>query len=290
VTDVASLQAVADGGGPWREDVEVVTGSADANRLARLADLLGVDPPAACVPPLWTSVLATAWPDRDALGPDGHPVTAVGLPPVPDRRRLFAGARLQVSAPLPVGDPVTRHSTVTAARAVAARSGPLLLVTVRHRYADALGRPAAVEEQDLAYRDGPATSAAATDSVPAPVAGEPAVRFLADPVALFRFSALTANSHRIHYDEHWATTTEGLPGRLVHGPLLGLLLLEAPRRTGARDVVAASYRVLRPVPAGATVEVRSAVLDEDRWAVEATADGMRCATGEVMFGDVEEGS
>jgi 3-methylfumaryl-CoA hydratase len=288
VNDLAALQAVADAGGAWRDGTEAVADVAGAERLAGLADLLGADPPRDAVPPLWTSVLATAWPARAALGPDGHPVTAVGLPPLPDRRRLFAGARVEVSARLPVGDPVTRTTTAVAARAVAARSGPLLLVTLRHGYAGADGIAVAVEEHDLAYRSGAAASAPAEPEAAA-LAGEPALRFSADPVALFRFSALTANSHRIHYDEDWATATEGLPGRLVHGPLLGLLLLEAARRTDPRDVVAASYRVLRPVPAGATVEVRSAELDADRWEVEASVDGSRCAAGEVTFGVVEEG-
>jgi 3-methylfumaryl-CoA hydratase len=284
-----ALSAVVEAGGPWRDDLEIVERDADPDRLAMLAELLGGPVPRDVVPPLWTVALTTSWPPYADLAPDGHPVTGIGLPPLPDRRRLFAGGRLQCTGALAVGEPVVRRTRVTAARVTEGRSGALLFVTVQHTFGGSDGQTVAVEEQDLAYRAG---DAATGGSAPAPVvssadaaADDTAdVTCTPDAVGLFRFSALTGNSHRIHYDDTYAVEVEGLPGRLLHGPLLALLLLESPRRSQpARQVVELAYRITRPVPLGSTVEVRHAEQDRDRWTLSATVAGTSCAGGEVVF-------
>jgi hydroxyacyl-ACP dehydratase HTD2-like protein with hotdog domain len=285
VSDLAALQAVARAGGPWLDDVEVATGVADPDRLALLADVLDGPAPEAEVPPMWPLVLTTGWPAHDNLGLDGHPVAGVGYPPLPDRRRLFAGGRLTVHAPLQVGAAVTRTTQATGVRAAEGRTGPLLFVTVRHSFADGDGRPLAIEEHDLAYRSG--TAASVPDARTGGDAADDAeFALLPDAVTLFRFSVLTGNSHRIHYDERYATETEGLPGRLVHGPLLALLLLELPRRRAPElRVTSFSFRLLRPVTLGARVGVRHREDVPGRWVVEATADGARCADGEIVLAE-----
>jgi len=202
--------------------------------------------------------------DRPAtadLGPDGHPLAGHFLPPVPDRRRMFAGGRLRATAPIRVGDQVTRTTSVAAMEPKRGRSGEMLFVTLRsefHREEELL----LVEEQDVVYRSEPAgdrprpapAPVPPADPLPPPAAGELAVDLLPDAPMLFRFSALTYNAHRIHYDFPYATGVEGYPGLVVHGPLLALLLLEVPRRhLPGRRVAAFDYRLTRPAFAGLPV-------------------------------------
>ena len=280
------LHDVLEAGGPWRDDLEVVERDADPDRMAMLAELLGGPAPRSTVPPLWTAVLTPTWPPYAELAVDGHPVTGVGVPPLPDRRRLFAGGRLRCTGTLAVGEPVIRRTRVTAARVTEGRSGALLFVTLQHTFGGRDGQTVAVEEQDLAYRSGEAATGAPATPLPGSgdTDGSADVTCRPDAVALFRFSALTGNSHRIHYDEAYAVDAEGLPGRLLHGPLLALLLLESPRRTQPeREIAEVSYRITRPVPLGSTVEVRHAEQDPDRWTLSATVAGTSCAGGEVVF-------
>ena len=253
MTDVAALREVADRGGAWRDETDSHTAAADAARLGLLADLLDGPPPAGSVPPLWLGLLTATWPAYEALGPDGHPLAGVGFPPIADRRRMFAGGRLRVHAQTAIGADVARTTRVVGVRVAEGRTGALLFVTVSHTFAVGAA-VVAEEEQDVVYRSGP-PQAAGEQPAPAPADGLDAELTLTpDPVALFRMSALTANSHRIHYDATYATEVEGLPGRLVHGPFLALLLLELPRRLAPeRTVSAYRYRLTRPVVVGTTI-------------------------------------
>ncbi|WP_439569100.1 FAS1-like dehydratase domain-containing protein [Sphingopyxis sp.] len=206
---------------------------ATAAPLVGLAALLDQDsaPPAA-VPPLghWLYFLPDA--RQSVIGEDGHPRRDEGglLPPVPLPRRMWAGGRLEFLAPIAVGAALTRVTTIAAIRAKRGASGDLLFVTLQHDIA-AGGDPAIREEQDLVYRAPAAAPAAAT--VQPPVEPEPAdaVRRVApDPVLLFRYSALTFNAHRIHYDRDYARDVEGYAGLVVQGPLIATLLLDHARR------------------------------------------------------------
>ncbi|KAA8605624.1 protein dehydratase [Salipiger aestuarii] len=156
------------------------------------------------------------------LGPDGHPARGGFLPPVPLPRRMWAGGQFDFHRPLRVGGRVTRQSTIRDVVLKQGRSGALCFVTVDHLISDPDGL-AITERQDIVYRgaagDGPA-------SAPAPA--EPGAHhksIAADPPLLFRYSALTFNGHRIHYDRSYATDVEGYPGLIVHGPLQATLLV-----------------------------------------------------------------
>lgn len=166
---------------------------------------------------------------RGELGEDGHERLGSFLPPVPRSRRMWAGGILAFHGELRLGERALRRSTVEAVERKEGRSGSLVFVTVRHRITTARGL-AVDEAQHLVYRPAAAASVRPGPEPPAdPAWSEP---FLADAVALFRFSALTFNGHRIHYDAPYATQVEGFPGLVVHGPLLALLLLDGASRRG----------------------------------------------------------
>lgn len=225
-----------------------------AAALAALFDRPGLEPAAGDpLPPLWHWLYFAEWPPESALGPDGHPRDGAFLPPLPDRRRMFGGGRVTVHAPLRLGETVTRRSSVARVRTRRGGSGWLLLVTVRGEFSVG-GDVRVVEEQDIVYRDPRATSSPPV-AAPAgpPPAGPWGFELVPDPVLLFRFSALTANAHRIHYDVPYATGVEGYPGLLVHAPLLALALLELPRRFAPdRTVREFAYRARRPLFASGT--------------------------------------
>jgi 3-methylfumaryl-CoA hydratase len=160
-------------------------------------------------------------------GPDGHAEKGGFLPPVPLPRRMWAGSRIRFERPLRVGEAITRRSTITEVNVKEGRSGPLVFVTARHEIADAKGT-LLVDEQDIVYRG---ETALAPRSEPAPDGEAWRREIRPDPVLLFRYSAVTLNSHRIHYDQPYATKVEGYPGLVVHGPLIATLLLDLLRRS-----------------------------------------------------------
>ena len=228
--------------------------------------------------------------DRPAtadLGEDGHVRDGHFLPPVPHRRRMIAGGRLEVAAPVTVGTAVERTSSLARCEVKAGRSGEMLLVTVRSEFRSA-GRLLLTEEQDVVYRSQPAGSspAPAGGGVPGVEdSGEASVEVLPDEAMLFRFSALTYNAHRIHYDAPYATGVEGHPGLVVHGPLLALLLLEVPRRARPdRSVTSFAHRLVRPTHAGTAVRAAGRA-DGDRWSLSAgPVGGPASITGTATLG------
>jgi 3-methylfumaryl-CoA hydratase len=213
------------------------------------------------IPAGWHRLYLLDWPQQHELGPDGHPEVGGVRPPHPEPRRMYAGGRLEITAPLRVGDVVTRTSRLERVEVKHGSTGELAFVTLHDEFTVG-GAVRIIDEQDLVYRSGAPSPAG---HAPEQVAGsretpEPSAEWefsvTPDPVLLFRFSALTGNTHRIHYDERYATTVEGFAGLLVHGPLLALLLLELPRRYAPGSRVAQfGYRARRPVIAGEPVVV-----------------------------------
>lgn len=195
------------------------------------------------LPPNWHRLYFLTAARPAEIGPDGHPARGRFLPPVPLPRRMFAGGRLKFLRPLRIGDRVTRVSEVLSVEGKRGRSGDLVFVTVRHRFS--VGEDVALEEtQDLVYR-GPGGGETPSE----PVEAAPWERTIhPDPLMLFRYSALTFNGHRIHYDYPYVTQEEGYPGLIVHGPLIATLLLDLLRRERPRARVAEfSFRAKRPL-------------------------------------------
>ncbi len=222
-----------------------------ATPLAALAATLDRDDPAPVagteVPPLWHWLYFTPLARAGELGPDGHAKRGGFLPPVPLQRRMWAGGRLEFRHALRVGDAVSRISRIADVQVKRGRSGALVFVTVRHEIADPRG-VAVAEEHDIVYRDPPQADAPAPVPQPAPADAVWSREIRPDPVLLFRYSALTFNGHRIHYDHPYATEVEGYPGLVVHGPLIATLLLDLLRREQpAARVRRFAYKALRPL-------------------------------------------
>jgi 3-methylfumaryl-CoA hydratase len=230
--------------------------------LAATLDRDDPDPlPGSEVPPLWHWLYFTPLVRQSELGPDGHARRGGFLPPVPLPHRMWAGGRLAFEQPLRVGDEIVRTSRIVDIRAKEGRSGPLVFVTVRHEVARA-GGIAITEEHDIVYRGDPRPDAAQPTPQPAPANERFAREIAPDPVLLFRYSALTFNGHRIHYDRRYVTDVECYPGLVVHGPLIATLLLDLLRREYPRA------RVRR-----FTFKAVSPLFDIDRFVVCGRPDG-----------------
>jgi 3-methylfumaryl-CoA hydratase len=226
--------------------------------LAATLDLDDQFTAGSALPPLWQWIYFTEWPSTAELGPDGHPRDGHFLPPIPNRRRMFAGGRMTISSPLVLGEPAERRSEIIGTAVKHGRTGELLFVTVRNSYrrGDTVHL---VEEQDLVYRSDDGTSSAFTRATE-PLAAQStswATEPVLNPALLFRFSALTANAHRIHYDEAYTTGTEGFPALVVHGPLLAIYMAELLRaHNPQRSVGRFEFRLRRPVFLGDRIRVQ----------------------------------
>jgi 3-methylfumaryl-CoA hydratase len=198
------------------------------------------------IPALWHWLYFLPAARQSELGPDGHPRRGGFLPPVPLSRRMWAGSRLNFCAPLRVGDHIARHSTITGISLKQGKTGPLIFVQVQHeiRRDDEI---ALNEEQTIVYRDNPAPGESAA-GVEAPSECDWTQEIHPSEVLLFRYSALTFNGHRIHYDRRYATEAEGYPGLVVHAPFTATLLLDLVRRNQPSAAVTRyEFRALRPL-------------------------------------------
>ncbi|MGI4847701.1 MAG: FAS1-like dehydratase domain-containing protein [Janthinobacterium lividum] len=204
-------------------------------------------PDGAVLPALWHWLHFLPITAMAQTGTDGHPLRGGFLPPVPLPRRMWAGGRLQFHHPLRIGETVERHSRVLRVDYKPGRSGDLVFVQVGHELHSSLGI-AVREEHDIVYRQ----AATSTDLVPAvtmaPLTSRWERPFKLGAVELFRYSALTFNSHRIHYDRSYACNVEHYPGLVVHGPLIATLLMELLASSCAhRTVGSFSFRALKPL-------------------------------------------
>ncbi len=199
------------------------------------------------LPPAWHWLYFLPLHRQSELGPDGHPVRGGFLPPVPLPRRMWGGNRLDFRTPLRLGETLKRTSRIADVTLKEGRTGPLVFVLVRHEISNAEGL-ALVEEHDIIYRDRARPGETPPAAAPAPQdhLWERAVH--PDDVLLFRYSALTFNPHRIHYDRRYTTEVEGYAGLVVHGPLIATLLLDLLRRNRPEAQVArCSFRALSPL-------------------------------------------
>jgi 3-methylfumaryl-CoA hydratase len=231
----------------WVGKTETRVDDVTAVPIAALAATLDIDAPPPRpgdrLPPLWHWLYFLPVHRQSELGPDGHPKRGGFLPPVALPRRMWAGGRLEFLRPLHVGERISRTSTIADVQHKEGRSGPLVFVLVRHEISGE-GGVALTEEHDIVYRG----HAAASEAPTAPVDADWVRDVHSDDVLLFRYSALTFNGHRIHYDRRYATEVEGYPGLVVHGPLIATLSIDLIRRhLPEASIDRFSFRAVSPI-------------------------------------------
>lgn len=232
-------------------------------------DLPGEGAAASPAPLMIQWCLAQTVAGQSALAEDGHPTRGGFLPPVPLPRRMWAAGRLRFRGPLRCHDRVTRRSRIVDVTAKTGRSGPLCFVAVDHEYS-VEGRPVLCERQDIVYRGDGRTPPAAPPSQASPSAksaseaspsgqtasaaapppaplGTHSERITPSAALLMRYSALTFNAHRIHYDLDYARSVEGYPGLIVHGPLQATLLCRLAARVKGGELRRFAFRSLAPI-------------------------------------------
>jgi len=202
------------------------------------------------------------------LSQDGHPTRGGFLPPVPLPRRMWAGGELEFIDSLRVGDEATRASRIADVTMKTGSTGILCFVSVQHEVTTERG-VAIRERQDIVYRDvSSASQAAPTKPPPPPPVAKHRESHMADPVLLFRYSALTFNGHRIHYDRDYVTKVEGYPGLIFHGPLQASFIVEmAAKLHGGQPPKKISYRGLQPLFEGSEFSINANETDKgmDVW-------------------------
>ena len=242
--DIAELQK-------WVGKTETVSGEITPVPMAALSATLDMDAPPPKsgdpLPPLWHWLHFLPIHRQSELGPEGHSIKGGFLPPVALPRRMWAGGRFEFQRPLRVGETYTRKSRVVSVQHKEGRTGPLVFVVARHEIGNAEGT-AVIEEQEIVYRDHPKAGDMTPEPLKAPQGAKWERVVRPDDVLLFRYSALTFNAHRIHYDWRYATQVEGYPGLVVHGPLIATLLLDLLRREMPEAIVMRfSFRAVSPL-------------------------------------------
>lgn len=252
------------------------------NLVKRIAATFGEATPAhgEALPPLWHWAFFQEPVGEPGLGADGHPARGGFLPPADNRNRMWAGGRLTFNQPLRVDAQVTRRSTILDVQEKHGRTGALLFVTVQHEYVQD-GQCALVEEQDIVYREPTPPKLSGTDPLPQ---GEWQQAVQPTPTLLFRYSAVTFNGHRIHYDWPYVTETEGYPGLVVHGPLIATLNLRAFVQAHPHAQVRRfSFRGVRPLICPDAFEVGGRLLGDGTAQVWAGNGAGQAQVGEVEF-------
>lgn len=195
---------------------------------------------------------------QSRIGPDGHPRRGDFLPPLPQPRRMWAGSEIAFVSPIRVGSRARKTARIAAISEKTGKSGALVFVSVHNEY-EVDGNLALTEVQSLVYRDDPAPGEAPPPAKQAPADAAWSVRHLPDPVLLFRYSAVTFNAHRIHYDEPYAKHVEGYPGIIVQGQLTATLMLQACLKANpGRRPAEFSFRAVKPLFSGAPFFVEGA--------------------------------
>jgi 3-methylfumaryl-CoA hydratase len=270
----------------------VGTETSDADTLSvrhahLMAATLGISPAAlsagAPLPPLWHWIYFLIGSPPSELGRDGHPARGGFLPPVPLPNRMWAGGRLEFAAPLPLGAAVEKRSRIESVEHKQGRSGELVFVTVRH---DVLheGRTAITEYHDIVYKEptlpGSRSPVRAESVMPE---AQHSRRFEPNSTTLFRYSALTFNGHRIHYDVDYCREVEGYGNLVIHGPLHATLLAMYAEEIVGKPLRTFRYRGMQPSVLGAELTINASMNGGEATVWTALPDGSVSMQAEATF-------
>ena len=261
--------------------VDTVSARLVAGYLAVLDDATPERAEGALAPLAIHWCLAPATRPMSQLGLEGHPKRGGLLPPVPLPHRMWAGGQIELHGRFHVGDVVTRQSTVRDVVLKTGRSGALCFVTVGHAFTSPLGL-ILTERHDIVYR-APRNPDAPAPAIPQVSKASWSYSVMADPVLLFRYSAITFNGHRIHYDRNHAIKTEGYAGLVVHGPLQATMMLEYAARLRGAPPQRFDYRAISPLIDGAAFTVNAAERDDGLHLWTAADDGRLCMEAQASW-------
>lgn len=273
----------------WLGRQQIVEDDISLTMVQRVAAMLDMDParfrPGTELPPHWFSMFFCNNATQRDIGPDGHPNKGVFLPPIPLPRRMGAGRRVSISGALRVGEPARRIAEVRGIEPKSARTGHIVVLTLRHTI-EAGGRTVAVEDFDAVYREG--LKPGEKNPVPPAVAPPRDARW-SKTVALsnalvFRYSAITWNAHRIHYDMDFAREIEGYTDAVQNGGLTMQLMLDAAVEKLPGRLTGFSARLTRPLWVGDSVTIQGGAAKDGRlacWGID--KDGAHCATLEAEY-------
>ena len=258
--------------------------------VRRIAGMLDLDPDGfrqgSALPPHWFGMFFADVARQSEIGPDGHPRKGAFLPPIPLPRRMGAGRRTRIHGALQVGDAARKIIEVAAIEPKQARTGQIVVLTMRQTI-EARGQTLAVDEFDAVYREAvpPGAKSTVTPPVPAPEGVAWSDAMLLDPVLVFRYSAVTWNSHRIHYDADYARDAEGYPATVQNGGLTMHLIVDAALKRAPGPLRGYTARLRRPLFVGQTVTLAGAAPKDGKMAAWAAApDGTLAAEMELEFG------
>ena len=235
----------------WIGRSRVTRDTIDAGQLAKIAATFDCPVPAlgeaASLPPGWHWAFFPEITPLSGIGRDGHQALGEFLPPITLPRRMWASGDLKITQPLGIGETVDKTSTIVSVEEKRGRTGKLVFVRVGHEFSGNRGGDMA-EEHQIVYREAPVPGAAQPKPMLPPHEPDRSVTLTASPVQLFRYSAITFNSHRIHYDVDFCRDEEGYDGLIIHGPLTATLLMDfACRQAPDKDLQAFSFRALSPL-------------------------------------------
>ena len=269
---------------PWIGRTEVVTDVVSPQSVDHLAKTLDCETGLNTgdrLPPLWHFCYFIESDGLSHLGPDGHSLKGGFLPPIALPRRMWASGRFTFHKDLHVGDEVERTATVKGIDHKSGASGPLIFVTVDYEYV-VRGATVLTEEKDLVYRANPEPNAPAPKTRPAPEGGQWQTAVTPTSVMLFRYSAVTFNSHRIHYDRDYARDVEGYAGLVVHGPLTATLLAALAEQRRSQRLRTFSFRASAPLfDQPFSIDGKESPDGADLWA--ATPNGNLAMTASATF-------
>lgn len=274
---------------PWIGRERVVEDEIALTKVRCIAGMLDIDPatfePGMPLPRHWFTMFFPEPVRQSEIGADGHPAPGVLLPPIPLPRRMGAGRRVRIDGTLTVAQPARKVVEVVSIVPKLARTGHIAVLTMRHTV-ESNGRTIAVDDFDAVYREAvPAGSkSTATTPQPAPQDGRWEESVTLSAALVFRYSAVTWNAHRIHYDADYARDTEGYPGTVHNGGLTMQLMLDAATRQGSGELVGLTARMTRPLWVGDVVTLAgTGVRDGTMECWAADAGGALCARMSLEF-------
>jgi 3-methylfumaryl-CoA hydratase len=287
MTTDAAFEAAIAALQPWVGRERIVEDEIGLSAARRIAAMLDIDPATLkqgdALPPHWFTMFFPDIARQSDIGPDGHPQKGVFLPPIPLPRRMGAGRRVTIHDALRIGTPATKRAIVAQVAPRIGRTGRMAVLTMRH-VIETAGRTIAIDEFDALYREAPPPGQASPTSPPqpAPTHGVYADRVPLSAALVFRYSAVTWNAHRIHYDADYARSEEGYPATVQNGGLTMQLLLDAALKRAPGRLAGFTARLARPLWVGDTVTLCGAAPQDGKMACwAADKDGHLCATMEL---------